>query len=193
MRAVVDTPEAAFVQAHRDIHYLAVATGGDNPELIEGLELLRGETRPARPMSTMAFKTGAGSRTITAGSLRPSAGRRPIDVLATGRYHVVEVAKRGDLDGAFPERISVGRAANKDIVLRHPSVSKFHGWFEIDTAMALYVVDAGSTNHTVVQSRQLSPRSREHVLPGTGIRFGSIDTIVVDAECIWNAFHARSA
>jgi hypothetical protein len=193
MQAIVHTPETTFVQAHRDSHYLAVATGGDTPELIEGLELLRGEIKPARPMSIMAFKTNAGARGIAMGSLRPSTTLRPIDALATGHFHVVEVGKRCDLDGAFPERISVGRAANKDIVLRHQSVSKFHGWFELDGAMRLYFVDAGSTNHTVIRNKQLMARVREPVPPGTTIRFGSIDTIVVDAACIWNAYHARSA
>jgi hypothetical protein len=193
MQAIVHTPEDSFVQSHRDSRYLAVATGGDAPELIEGLALLWGEVKPARPMSIMAFKTNAGGRSLSPGSLRPGVNVRPIEALATGHYHVVEIGKRGDLDGAFPERISIGRAANKDIVLRHVSVSKFHGWFEVDEAMGLYVVDAGSTNHTVVRNKQLIPRAREPVPPGTSIRFGSIDTIVVDAACIWNAFHARSA
>jgi hypothetical protein len=193
MQAIAHTPEESFVHAHRNSRYLAVAIGADVPELIEGLELLWGETKPARPMSTMAFKTSAGGRSLSPGSLRPGNNVRPIDALTTGNYHVVEIGKRGDLDGAFPERISVGRAANKDIVLRHVSVSKFHGWFEIDDTMRLYVVDAGSTNHTVVRNKQLIPRARAPVPSGTSIRFGSIDTIVVDAACIWNAFHPRTA
>lgn len=193
MHAVAHTPEESFVQARRGTYYLAVATSGDAHELIEGLELLWGETKPVRPMPIMAFKTAAGGRSLSPGSLRPGGHSRPVEALMTGRYHVVEIGKRGDLDGAFADRISIGRAANKDIVLRHESVSKFHGWFEVDDAMGLYVVDAGSTNHTVVRNKQLIARAREPVPTGTSIRFGSIDTMVVDAACIWNAFHARSA
>jgi hypothetical protein len=193
MHSIVQASEASFVQAHRESHFLAVSTSSDEPGLIEGLELSSGDTRPARPMSIMAFKTSAGVRSITPGSLRPNASLRPSTALARGQYHVVEIGKRGDLDGAFPERISVGRAANKDIVLRHMSVSKFHGWFELDETFGLYVVDAGSTNHTVVHTRQLIARAREPVPPGTGIRFGSIDTLVIDAGSLWHAFHARSA
>jgi hypothetical protein len=193
MHSIVQASETSFVQAHRESHFLAVATSSDEPGLIEGLELSSGDTRPARPMSIMAFKTSAGVRSITPGSLRPTATLRPSTALARGQYHVVEIGKRGDLDGAFPERISVGRAANKDIVLRHMSVSKFHGWFELDEVFGLYVVDAGSTNHTVVHTRQLIARAREPVPPGTGIRFGSIDTLVIDAASLWHAFHARSA
>lgn len=193
LQEIVHTSQAAFVEAHGDYHYLAVSIAGDLPELLEGLELSSGEMKPARPLSVMAFKTGAGSRRAIPSSLRPSTLARPAEALASGRYHVVEIGKRGDLEAAFPERISIGRAVNKDIVLRHESISKFHGWFEVDTAMSLYVVDAGSTNHTVVRSHQLAARAREPVPPGTPIRFGSIDTLVVDAESLWNAFHARSA
>ncbi|HTV21496.1 MAG TPA: FHA domain-containing protein [Polyangiaceae bacterium] len=193
MQAIVHSSQSSFVAAHGEVHYLAISTAGDAPELLEGLELLRGETKPARPLSAMAFKTSAGSRAVTPGSIRPTAMIDPVEALSSGHYQVVEIGKRGDLDGAFPERISVGRAANKDIVLRHESVSKFHGWFEVDSALSLYVVDAGSTNHTVVRSRQLTARAREPVPPGTPIRFGSIDTFVVDAESLWTAFRSRSA
>lgn len=193
MHAIVQTSEASFVQAHQASHFLAVAMSSDAPELIEGLALSSGDTKPARPMSIMAFKTSAGTRSVTPGSLQPSATLRPGAALARGHYHVLEIGKRSDLDGAFPERISVGRASNKDIVLRHLSVSKFHGWFELDETFKLYVVDAGSTNHTVVCARQLIARAREPVPPGTSIRFGAIDTLVIDAGSLWHAFHARSA
>jgi hypothetical protein len=193
LQEIVSSSQPSFIANHGDLHYLAVSTAFDAPELLEGLELLRGEAKPARPLSAMAFKTNAGARSIPAGSLRPSAVVDPVGVLASGQYHVVEIGKRGDLDGAFPERISVGRAANKDIVLRHESVSKFHGWFEVDASLSLYVVDAGSTNHTLVRSRQLTARARELVPPGTPIRFGSVDTLVVDAGSLWAAFHSRSA
>src|SRR5689334_9249972 len=112
-QAVVQTPEDSFVQANRHMLYLAVSIAGDLPDLIEGLELISGSSRPARPMSIMAFKTSAGARNISAGSLRPAAAARPLDTLIAGRFHVVEIGKRVDIDGAFPERISVGRAANK--------------------------------------------------------------------------------
>jgi hypothetical protein len=193
LHEIVHSSQPAFIANHGDLHYLAVSTAGDSPELLEGLELSRGETKPARPLSAMAFKTNAGARNAPAGSLRPSPAAHPVEVLSSGHYHVIEIGKRGDLDGAFPERISVGRAANKDIVLRHESVSKFHGWFEVDAALCLYVVDAGSTNHTVVRSRQLTARAREPAPPGTPIRFGSVETYVVDAASLWTAFHARSA
>ena len=193
LQQIAHSSQPSFVAARGNAHFLAISTAGDLPELLEGLELSRGETKPPRPLSAMAFKTNVGARSMMPGSLRPLPLISPVDALASGQYHVVEIGKRGDLDAAFPERISVGRAANKDIVLRHDSVSKFHGWFELDVAFSLYVVDAGSTNHTLVRSRQLMARAREPAPPGTPIRFGAIDTFVVDAGSLWAAFHSRTA
>ena len=48
----------------------------------------------------------------------------------------------------FPERISVGRAPNCDIVFRDPSVSKLHGHFRDVGADSAVFMDAKSANGT---------------------------------------------
>lgn len=48
----------------------------------------------------------------------------------------------------FPERISVGRAPNCDIVFRDPSVSKLHGHFRDVSAEAAVFTDSKSANGT---------------------------------------------
>ena len=48
----------------------------------------------------------------------------------------------------FPDRISIGRAPNCDIVFRDPSVSKLHGHFREVTADAAVFTDAKSANGT---------------------------------------------
>lgn len=48
----------------------------------------------------------------------------------------------------FPERISVGRAPNCDIVFRDPSVSKLHGHFRDVTAEMAVYTDSKSANGT---------------------------------------------
>ena len=68
-------------------------------------------------------------------------------------YFAVPVRKRDDSDALFMGRISIGRARNKDIVLRHSSVSKFHAWFEADDSENLHLCDAGSTNLTHVNGQ----------------------------------------
>ena len=52
----------------------------------------------------------------------------------------------------FPDRISVGRAPNCDIVFRDPSVSKLHGHFRDVTADSAVFTDAKSANGTRLNS-----------------------------------------
>lgn len=184
--------EGTFERTHQGAAFLAVRLRDDAPELEEGLKLVTGRMQPARPvMSALAFKTKALSGAEAAplawgakGSVRPKAVPR---ALAKGPHHVLRLGKRADLDAAYPERISVGRAANKDIVLRHTSISKFHAWFEIDEQLIWYVSDAGSTNHTFVSGVQLEPRERTPVLIGSSLQFGSVEAILLDPSTLWAA------
>jgi hypothetical protein len=97
--------------------------------------------------------------------------------------HVLPIRKRSG--AAFLERISVGRAHGHDIVLREPSISKFHGWFEATDDGQLYVGDAGSRNHTFVNGSPISERTR--VLPGAKLRFGLLDSHVYSLEGFWKS------
>jgi hypothetical protein len=102
-------------------------------------------------------------------------------------YFAVPVRKREDSDALFMGRISIGRARNKDIVLRHSSVSKFHAWFEVDPSEDLYLCDAGSTNLTHVNGQPVEPRARTAVGPGDTVRFGAIETILCSPRTFWEA------
>lgn len=75
-----------------------------------------------------------------------SAGRAST---ATGAADDVLVIPLKKADGnPFPDRISVGRAPNCDIVFRDPSVSKLHGHFREVTAESAVFTDAKSANGT---------------------------------------------
>jgi FHA domain-containing protein len=104
-------------------------------------------------------------------------------------YFAVPVRKREDSDALFMGRISIGRARNKDIVLRHSSVSKFHAWFEVDPSEELFLCDAGSTNLTHVNGEPVEPRARTGVGPGDAVRFGAIETILCSPRTFWEAIH----
>jgi hypothetical protein len=62
-------------------------------------------------------------------------------------------------------RISVGRAANNDVVIRHSSVSKLHAHFTSDARlsqagdapMSVRITDVGSRNGTYLNGQALSP------------------------------------
>jgi hypothetical protein len=114
------------------------------------------------------------------------------------RYFVMPLRKRTD-DATFLDRVSVGRATNKDIVLRHPSVSKFHAWFEMDDTNALYLADADSTNGSFLNAKKLPPRELLRVNSADQVTFGSIECLACDPADFWRAVrntstkHPRSA
>jgi hypothetical protein len=57
----------------------------------------------------------------------------------------------------FPDRVSVGRAPNCDIVVRDSSVSKLHGHFREITASSAVFTDAKSANGTTLDGVKLPP------------------------------------
>jgi hypothetical protein len=79
------------------------------------------------------------------------------------------------LQRARLERVSIGRALNQDVVLRHPRVSKFHAFF-ITKANDWSIADAGSTNGTTVNGVRLAPRRPALLRSGDQVAFGPIQT-----------------
>jgi pSer/pThr/pTyr-binding forkhead associated (FHA) protein len=126
---------------------------------------------------------------------RPASNVRAFDAqaltsrLREGRQFVVPLRKRASVDALSMERISVGRARNKDVVLRDASVSKFHGWFEMDEYRTFHVADAGSKNGTTLNGKRLEPRQPNAVHAGDVIVFGSIETLVCQADTFWKALN----
>jgi hypothetical protein len=107
-------------------------------------------------------------------------------LLRADRYFVMPMRKRTD-DATFLDRVSVGRATNKDIVLRHTSVSKFHAWFEMDEHGSIYVADADSTNGTLLGGKKLAARELTRVSPGEPLRFGSVECLCSSPSEFWRA------
>lgn len=71
----------------------------------------------------------------------------------------------------FPQFVSVGRAANNDLVFAVDSVSKFHAYFTVaDGQWAL--TDYRSTNGTELNDKRLEPAVATPVKSGDRIRFG---------------------
>src|SRR5579872_4342643 len=149
---------------------LELGLQGGGPSLGAG----RGGTKPLPFRTTHQSKPGR--------LQAPKDGRRD-DPAALAKlfgehpYFGVQLQKREGAEALFMGRVSVGRAHNKDIVLRHSSVSKFHAWFELEPE-CMYVSDAGSTNLTRVNGEAIEPRRRVVVAPGDAIRFGALETVL---------------
>jgi hypothetical protein len=83
---------------------------------------------------------------------------------------VVRVVKRAS--NAFAGMINVGRAANNDLVIDSPAISKFHAYFSRDAASGSHcITDADSTNGTFVNGKRLEAHKQQRLRDGDVISF----------------------
>jgi hypothetical protein len=86
----------------------------------------------------------------------------------------------------FPDRISVGRASNCDIVLRESSVSKLHAHFHVITPIEVELVDTKSANGTRVNAKPVEPLVATRLRNGDSIFFGSVAVQFYDPGRLWD-------
>lgn len=99
-------------------------------------------------------------------------------------WRVMRVQKREG--NPFPERISVGRARNCDVVLRLPFVSKLHAHLFQGEDGSLTLVDQRSANGTQVNGRELLPGDKAPVAVGDLISFGSLELELCDGGLLYD-------
>lgn len=176
--------------AYADTQLLAVRVEDPLGELGLSLgEVERGpgaRLRPAR--DALGFATVVGSRADLEAARRrqqaPALTAADLQArLAKAPHFFVPLRKREGKP--FAERISVGRALNNDVVLRHASVSKFHAYFECDDKGGFYLTDARSKNTTTVNGAVVESMARVH--PGDEIAFGSVYATICPATVLWDA------
>lgn len=102
---------------------------------------------------------------------------------------VMRVAKSDR--NAWRSRISVGRATNNDLIIRHESVSKLHAHFQVVAEGAgerLVISDAGSVNGTLVNGRSAGepPDDGVAVQPGDRILIGDVRCELLDAPRLYD-------
>jgi hypothetical protein len=86
----------------------------------------------------------------------------------------------------FPDRISVGRAPNCDVVIRAPSVSKLHGHFREVTANSAVLTDAKSSNGTRVDNAALAPGLATLVAEFSHVSFGRVRLQLLSASAVYD-------
>jgi hypothetical protein len=190
VRAAGRLSELVFAQEYGKVPWLLVRLARGDDELAAALRALEARAAPATPSGQMGFHTEVVSEAPIrigrdgAQGTGPDWGRL-LQGLGDERYHVLPVQKRTDVDAVFEDRISIGRALNKDIVFRHASISKFHAYFQLGTANRCALADVGSKNGTIVNGSRAKPKEAVEVVSGDHIVFGSISTIVLDARTLW--------
>jgi FHA domain len=196
IRAASRLTELVFSHEYGNIPWLLVRIAPGDHELAAGLHVTDANAAAVRPPGQLAFHTEALNeapfRSKNDDSARSDADRASlIRSLGDERYHVVPVSKRTDVDAVFGERVSLGRALNKDIVLRHTSISKFHAYFHQSEPDHCVLSDADSKNGTVVNGTRLRPKEPVEVASGDRVMFGSISTVVLDARALWRVLRSR--
>jgi hypothetical protein len=99
-------------------------------------------------------------------------------------FDVYPVAKA--LDNPWPERVSVGRARNNDVVLADSSVSKLHAHFKVGDGTDGYaLVDAGSRNGTCINDDRIEAGAPIAVQVGDSITFGRTRVTFIDGDTLY--------
>ncbi len=184
-----------FLSSLSDTHVLLVRCGDINSDLV--VDPFEEESRRSVKKSRgFAFRTLAGAETEGGSVMGPRArvGQehfRLVAQLSEAPHFAVPLKKHERSGAAYPDRVTVGRAANQDVILNEASVSKAQAWFEVSKKGHLYLRDAQSRNGTYVNDRRLSPRERVRVEPGDAIAFAHVEAILCTPEALWNALQAE--
>ncbi|MGH7440542.1 MAG: FHA domain-containing protein [Polyangiaceae bacterium] len=97
------------------------------------------------------------------------------------------IRARGRASSLGGPRVSLGRAPNNGVVLRDPSVSKFHAWLEPTDDGSVKIIDPGSTNGTSVNEVPLQTRVPVEARSRDRIRFGHVETVLWSPHALWAA------
>jgi hypothetical protein len=127
-------------------------------------------------MERISFQTQVGNPKQTAADLERVA-------LWAGGAIVVPVTKKPE--NPYPDRISIGRAQNCDVVIRDATVSKLHGHFSGLKPGEAMLTDRGSHNGTAVNGTPVK-ETPVKVSNGDKVLFGDVNTQFVDARRLWD-------
>jgi hypothetical protein len=190
--AALSQPLAEFSAAFGDANFLLVKLDDPTGELEAGLAALKSQSRAQPNLNVLAFHTVVAE--LNEVNRQPAPGNDAGNVsvaelrrrLAQARHFAVSLDKRVH-DATYGDRISIGRARNKDIVLRHASISKFHAWIERDAQGRWCLADAGSKNGTRANANDVQARDPVVIKTGDVLRFGSVEAMVCGCDTLWKA------
>lgn len=192
-RSLLTRGQHTFAADYRDTLLLLVGVTLDSEVLVTlAANAADGGKHSFLPIRRLDYATEVHDRATLQALLSAPAPAKTRTVGATlreGPHFVVPLRKRALVDQMSADRISVGRATNKDIVLRDATISKSHAWFELHEGRDFSVADAGSTNYTWVNGEILEPRRPRSLAPGDLLRFGSITALLCTGEALWSAIH----
>ena len=147
---------------------------------------------PDSPVNTPARRTFSTSPAMSVAELMSMVSAAEDPAMA-GRF--LRQVRKSDRN-PFQGHISVGRAANNDVVIVHPSVSKLHAHVLQDPAAnpneptSLRVIDVGSRNGTWVDDRRMVVDQPTPLVLGSRLRFGDVICTLLDAPALYRTLRS---
>lgn len=97
---------------------------------------------------------------------------------SVGLPMVHDLRKAIDRPNPFADGVTVGRTPNNDIVLPHPSVSRFHAYFQLDAKTGNWsLVDAESKNGTLLNGVRLTATQPAPLGSEAKLRMGEVQAM----------------
>jgi FHA domain-containing protein len=197
VRAAMRLAESAFVDEYGDAPWLAIhlpaSEEGMAAALLAAHQPDTGTRKALQPIefhtqmaSVAASNTPVAKKISTVGAASELTLGSITKVLGE-RCYLSAVRRRRE--GPLGNRVSIGRAMNQDIVLRHASISKFHAYLQSTEDDVWTVSDGGSKNGTSVNGVRLGKEPRP-LANGERLTFGSIDAVFIDTPTVWRLLRA---
>ena len=92
---------------------------------------------------------------------------------------------------SFPDRITIGRTGNNDVVIADISVSRLHAYVR-RTDAGWVLADAGSKNGSWLRGERLAPRKEQPLLSRALLRVGEIDLTFYLAADLYAALGGKA-
>lgn len=99
-------------------------------------------------------------------------------------YEVYPLAKKPG--AAFPDRITIGRTANNDVVINDTSVSRLHAYLR-RTSAGWVIADAGSKNGSRLRGAPLDARREQPLASRAVVRIGDVELTFFEAADLYAA------
>ena len=98
---------------------------------------------------------------------------------------VIEITKRKDI--AEPDKITIGRSPDNDIVVYNKLVSRKHAYLKVSSEdQTCFLVDAGSSNGTFLNDNKITPHEKYQLTDADEISIGPETKVLFFAS---RAFH----
>ncbi len=111
-----------------------------------------------------------------------------IELSTLPAWAIAPIVKRAG--NPFPDRISIGRALNCDVVLRLSFVSKLHAHLLLEDGEIKALVDNRSRNGTKINGIALVPGKAKAVASDDRVSFGELDLTLISGAQLYDRLAA---